>query len=256
MPDAARTFIVTSPLMQGNDIRDWQEWLNGQMGLWDVDYRLEPDGTYGAVTRSLTASVCHGLGLASAMRAMKDGVTPRLRTKLRNKRLTPAEVKRHNERDPWLRDFREKHQRTDVSPPLALILEDSWGYHPPDHDGVDLICKPNAPLLAICKGKVVRADAGGWWSKAPSGDVGKGDGIIVLRSLVDVGPFKPGLNFCYGHAEQPKVRVGDVEAGQVIGSAGLARAWHAHFMVNGRTDAKGVGDRDPLPFVRFAKQHA
>jgi murein DD-endopeptidase MepM/ murein hydrolase activator NlpD len=46
-----------------------------------------------------------------------------------------------------------------------------------------------------------------------------------------------------------------VKAGDVIGKAGLANAWHTHFMVNGRTDAKGLGDRDPRPFVDYARAH-
>ena len=39
--------------------------------------------------------------------------------------------------------------------------------------------------------------------------------------------------------------------GEVIARGGFARA-SVHLMVNGRTDAKGVGDRDPMPFVKYA----
>mgnify|MGYP006144078397 CR=1 FL=1 len=142
-----------------------------------------------------------------------------------------------------------------MSPPLARILQSSWGYHPPVHDGVDLICKPRAAGLAICKAEVVRADNGGWWGKgAPSPAVAaKGDGIVIIRCLVNQGPFRKGLNFCYGHAEKVRVKVGEkVEAGQVICEAGLANAWHFHFMVNDNKDTRGVGDRDPMPYVNYA----
>jgi murein DD-endopeptidase MepM/ murein hydrolase activator NlpD len=49
-----------------------------------------------------------------------------------------------------------------------------------------------------------------------------------------------------------------VAAGAVIGKSGFANAWHVHFMVNGgirRSDgtASGVGDRDPMPYVRLAR---
>lgn len=255
---SARTFRVDNPPMRGPDVAAWQEWLNGQLRLWRVDLRIPEDGEYGAITRSTTASVCHGLGLPSAREALAAGVTPDLRVKLRRKRLTREDLARFAARADWRADFRERHARRDVSPPLARILQSSWGYHPPVHDGVDLICQPRAAGLAICRAKVVRADNGGWWGKgAPSAAArAKGDGIVVLRSLVDVGPFRRGLQFAYGHAEHVRVEVGDtVEAGQVICEAGLANAWHFHFMVNGRQDARGVGDRDPMPFVRYAQRH-
>ncbi|HWT91386.1 MAG TPA: hypothetical protein VN238_00175 [Solirubrobacteraceae bacterium] len=250
-----RTFQVQQPPLRGDDVAAWQTTLNRQMRTWHVDYRIESDGVYGAVTRDLTASVCHGLGLASAAAAMEHGVTPALRVKLRSKRLTPAELRRFDERAGWREAFRRRHASRDVTAPLAKIISSSWGYHPPVHDGVDLICGPRAAGLAICKARVVRADDGGWWGKgAPSPEVAaKGDGIVVLRSLVDVEPFRVGLNFCYGHAERVRVRVGDVvEAGQVVCEAGFANAWHFHFMVNGRDDTKGVGDRDPMPYLDFA----
>lgn len=254
-----RTFKVRHPPMRGDDIAAWQETLNRQMRTWHVDYRLVVDGVYGAVTRDLTASVCHGLGLASASEAMKDGLTPELRIKLRNKDQTDAEKRRYRDRAGWRKAFANRHASRDVASPLAKILSSSWGYHPPVHDGVDLICSPRAAGLAICKARVIRADNGGWWGKgAPSPQVAaKGDGIVIIRSLVDAGPFQVGLNFCYGHAENVRVKVGEtVEAGQVICEAGMANAWHFHFMVNGRDDAKGVGDRDPMKFVNYAKENS
>jgi murein DD-endopeptidase MepM/ murein hydrolase activator NlpD len=140
--------------------------------------------------------------------------------------------------------------------PMKRITADSWGYHPGAHDGIDLICPPNEPLIAMCRATVVRVSDEWWGLGNPGGATGdKGDGIIILRSLVDAGPFRKGLNLCYGHAEHPSVKVGQVvEAGQVIGKAGFANAWHVHFMVNGRSDTKGVGDRDPRPYLDYAKK--
>ncbi len=83
------------------------------------------------------------------------------------------------------------------------------------------------------------------------------DGIVIIRSLFDIGPIKKGMNLCYGHAEKPRVRVGQVvNAGDWICNAGLANAWHFHFMVNHRPDARGVGDRDPRPILKYAKDHS
>src|SRR6478609_3975924 len=88
-----------------------------------------------------------------------------------------------------------------LSMPLKQITTDTWGYHPPVHDGVDLICPPREPALAVCRCEVVRVSPSGWWGKgAPSDPVlkAKGDGVIVLRSLVDAGPIRKGMNFVYG----------------------------------------------------------
>lgn len=260
----SRTFQVLNPPMRGRDVKAWRETLNAQMETWGVDWRLsvpaEPDrNLYDVEARAMTASVCHGFGLPSASSAMADGVTPELRVKLRNKRQTPEDKYRFALRAGWRRDLADRHASREVSPPLAKILADSWGYVPPVHDGIDLICSPRAAGLAICRARVIRADNAGWWGKgAPSPAVAaKGDGIVILRSLTDTGPFRKGLHFCYGHAENVRVSVGDtVEAGQVICEAGLANAWHFHFMVNGRSDAKGVGDRDPRPFLDYARKAA
>lgn len=256
-----RTFIVKAPLMNGEDVKAWQETLNRQLRTWKVEYQLDADGEYGTLSRDLTASVCHGLGLASATAAMKNGVTPELRKKIGNKELTAAERERYHDRAEWRIGFRERHAHKDIAPPLIKINSSDWGWHKGVHDGVDLICPEDAPIFAICRAQVIRVAAGGWWGAGPVASPGHpisdGDGIIILRSLVNVGPFKKGLNFAYGHAEKAKVKVGEiVEAGAQIGHAGFARAAHVHFMVNGRPDDRGVGDRDPMPFVRYAMARA
>lgn len=148
-----------------------------------------------------------------------------------------------------------------VSAPVDPILGDTWGYHPGVHDGVDLITDGDDELVAICDGVVLRASTSGWWGKGaqPSNGhpVSDGDGVIVLRSTTTSGPFKPGLNFVYGHAEHPGVKAGQrVKAGQTLGHAGFANAWHIHFCVNARADDRGVGDRDPMPYVDYTRRHA
>lgn len=218
-------------------------WLRASLALWK---RREASRT------RLLATAQHDLE-----RARAQGTHPR-----------QALVDRVSAREKQLEEARENVKAREsqiagltrvVASPLAVILEDSWGYKPPVHDGLDLICNPSAVLFAICDAKVVRADASGWWGKgahASSGHpVSDGDGIIVLRSRVNSGPFRKGQNFCYGHAEHATVRAGQVvKAGQVIGRAGFANAWHVHFMVNGRKDALGLGDRDPRPFVDYARR--
>lgn len=253
---ADRTLKVTDPRMTGDEIRGWQDTLNRQMRTWQIDHRITADGDYGVQTRDLTATVMFGLGLDPAH--MAQGLTPELRIKIRNKDLSVKERALFTARAAWRAKLRKRYEHAVVASPLSKILSSSWGFHPPVHDGVDLICPPNAAGFAICTGTILRADGGGWWGKgAPSAAVAaRGDGVVVLRCEVDVGPFRKGLRFCYGHAEHPSVKVGDhVGAGELLCRAGLANAWHFHFMVNARDDDRGLGDRDPMPFVNYALRH-
>lgn len=254
---SSRTLRVQSPHMRGDDVRDFQTLLNRQMKTWGVDYQVGVDGDYGGATRDLAATVLYGLGIARER--MLAGVTPELRTKLRHKSLSVTERALYVARAGWRRRLRLQHAHRGVASPLAKILSHSWGWHPGVHDGVDLICEPNAVLHALCDGTVLRADAGGWWGLGAPADPAlraKGDGIIVLECGVNIGPFRRGMRFCYGHAERASVQVGQkVRAGDALGRAGFANAWHVHFMANGRGDAKGVGDRDPWPYVDYAVKH-
>ncbi|MCU1676645.1 MAG: hypothetical protein JWM93_1403 [Frankiales bacterium] len=147
-----------------------------------------------------------------------------------------------------------------AAPVQTNLATDTNGWSGPGgHDGIDLICAADAPLYAICDAKVIDVRSGGWWGKGAPSDPelrARGDGIIQLECLVDVGPFKRGMHFGYGHAEGARVKVGDiVRAGQVIGRAGLANAYHVHFMVNGGGTSRGTGDRDPRPFVVYATSY-
>lgn len=254
-----RTFKLGDPHLQGDDVGEWQDTLIAQFKTWDVNYPLVRDNDYGAITRDATATVLYGLGIPREN--MADGVTPDLRVRVRNKKLSSYDLERFRERAGWRGRLRKTHADAGrVAAPLATILSSSWGYHPPVHDGVDLICRPNATIYALCDGTIIRAASGGWWGKGAQASgghsVSEGDGIIVLRSTVDVGPFSKGLNFGYGHAEHPTVKAGQkVQAGDPIGRAGFANAWHIHMVCNNRKDDRGVGDRDPMPCVRYACGH-
>lgn len=149
-----------------------------------------------------------------------------------------------------------------VHTPIAPILAHSndWG---PGHDGVDLISEASDEGWAICDGVVVDARASGWWSKGAQASHGHpisdGDGIVQIKCTTDVGPFRKGMVFGYGHAEYAKVDEGDiVKAGQVICHAGFANAWHFHFMANNgglrRADGgyAGKGEFDPWPYIAYA----
>lgn len=182
-----------------------------------------------------------------------------------------AEEKKAKKRADRAHDMHQQRERElaaldvrVVMPVRTNMATNTNGWTGPNgHDGIDLICAEDAPIYAMCKSKVVRVSAGGWWGNnpqpSPGHPVSDGDGIIIIESLVDAGPIRRGLHLGYGHAEHATVKVGDVvDAGQVIGKAGYARAPHVHFMVNDDPPVnglyRGVGDRDPRPILDYAKE--
>jgi murein DD-endopeptidase MepM/ murein hydrolase activator NlpD len=249
---SSRTFRVESPHMTGDDIENWQKDLNEQLRRWHADDLLKVDGDYGLTTRAYTSKVLYGLGITQDHAA--NGVTPALRIKVRHRKLTVAERARYARRAGW----RKRLQATGVASPLAKVLADSWGWHPGVHDGLDLISVPSAPIHSMTNGVVVRADPSGWWGLGAPSDPAlkaKGDGIVIVRCTDSIGPFRKGMNLCYGHAEGAVVKEGShVKAGQHIAHTGFANAWHIHFMINMNNDTRGVGDRDPRPFYDYARK--
>ena len=130
------------------------------------------------------------------------------------------------------------------------------------HDGVDLHLRGRRrrSTRSATRASSTSAPPAGGASGAQASHghpISDGDGIIQIECIVDKGPFKKGMHFGYGHAEKAVVRAGQlVKAGQKLGHAGFANAWHLHFMVNGGDTERGVGDRDPMPFVTFAASAA
>jgi murein DD-endopeptidase MepM/ murein hydrolase activator NlpD len=256
-----RTFKIQSPYMHGDDIREFQKQIKGIARSWDVHIPLEVDGVYGMATRSFMKTICFALGFTHDQ--LDNGVTPWVRTLTRNPDERSSGMKERQDgrwRKGFRDDLRKKYPKEkasdDTAAPLGKIITMTWGYHPGVHDGIDLICGADAPIYAICDAEVFDVRSGGWWGKAPSGDVARGDGIIQLRCLTNDGPFKVGMHFGYGHAEKAVVHEGQkVQQGQLLGHAGLAVAWHVHFMANGGGTTQGRGDRDPEPYVRYALAH-
>jgi murein DD-endopeptidase MepM/ murein hydrolase activator NlpD len=259
-----RTFRIDSPHMKGDDVRAWQRFLFDDFrSRWNIEYPLTVDGDYGVGTRSATASFLRAWGVESAAEAMDHGITPELRIKIRNNDRTQreAELAQSQERKDYRAQLRARFARIDVCYPVPNLITDDWGYQA-GHDGVDLICPWKQPVLAICTGIIRRVSPSGWWganAQPSSGHpVSDGDGIVILESTIQAGPFVPGLKFGYGHSELAVVGVGErVVAGQHIARAGWARAPHIHFMVNDNPPVddfyRGVGDRDPAPFLRYAR---
>lgn len=261
-----RTFKVNSPLMEGSDVKAWQEVLVERFGRWGIHYPLPADGSYGVATRGATASFMRAWGVEDTGEALGGGLTPEWRSKLRDDHRSAEEEARFA--SPALRDYRAalrgRFEAAGVCYPVPNLVTDDWGYHPGVHDGVDLVCPWKQPILAICDGVVRRVAAGGWWglgARPTSGHpVSDGDGIVILECTVDAGPFKKGMHFGYGHSESHTVREGQsVRAGDLLGHAGWANGPHVHFMVNDDPPSggfyKGTGDRDPMPYLNFAERN-
>src|SRR5687768_17082278 len=94
MTPKARTFVLRSPHMFGTDINEFQRELNARFEAWGINKRIAEDDDYGKHTRDAAREVCAGLGILHQT-AMKAGVRPTLRTKIRHpKRRTAAEIRR------------------------------------------------------------------------------------------------------------------------------------------------------------------
>ncbi len=104
-----RTFKLTSPLMRGQDVAYFQKTLNERFHDWSVGFYLDIDGHYGSHTRSATERVMYGLGIAQ--RELRHGVSPGLRSKLRNPASRSHDERvRANQRADWLRRLRRRHE--------------------------------------------------------------------------------------------------------------------------------------------------
>lgn len=250
-----RALKVTSDPMKGEDVKALQDAVNDRARARGMR-TVEADGIMGPDTLKAAAAVGWRLGaMDSTLR--KPLTTLGLQRVIRYPASrTPAQRVRSLQRRP------APTGRVYYPIAPARLITDAWGYHPGIHDGVDLICPANEPVVAMVKSRVVRVSSSGWWGLGAPSDPdlkAKGDGIIIIQSLENVGPIKDGMNLCYGHAEGATVRVGQtVNAGHVLGHAGLANAWHVHFMINDNPPAagfyRGVGDRDPRPILDYAKK--
>lgn len=257
---SSRTFKVEAPHMRGEDVKLGQRELRDKLAHWGAtDYPIEVDGDYGVATRSAYASVLYGLGIAQA--EMAKGITPGLRSKIRNGELTDRERQRYEDRAGWRKRLAAKHSGGGFAKLTPRIISHSWGWTPPVHDGVDIITPARAWLYAPMPCEVIRVSASGWWGKGarPSGghSVSEGDGIVVVRSTTDAGPFSKTTRLGFGHAENAVVRVGQMlDAGDRMAEAGFANAWHTHVVAHNRPDNRGIGDFDPWPLLSWAIEHS
>lgn len=78
----ARTFKVQSPLMHGDDIKNWQNDVHKMFKTIGITVPLQVDGKYGQVTRSRSRALAAAFGIPSDSVA-KTGLTPAFRERLK-----------------------------------------------------------------------------------------------------------------------------------------------------------------------------
>ena len=109
-----RTLRVTSPLMEGSDVKQLQRAVNARYKAWGAKQRVDVDGKYGDGTRQAAREVAFGLGIARS--AVAKGISPAVRRLIAdpNKR-TPAQKERAAKRG----EFRKKLSR---GPDVSTLL--------------------------------------------------------------------------------------------------------------------------------------
>jgi hypothetical protein len=165
-----RTFKLDPHPMKGDDVKLWQKDVAKLFKDIGIKCPIVIDGVYAQATRSFTAELCEAYGLVSKM-VMKDGVTPELRIKLRNKDFNKAEQTRMESkarkgyraklRARWAPRFNDL-----VHSPVSKIIADSWGFHPGVHDGLDVISIEGAAAFAMVRSKIIDVRPHGWWGRA------------------------------------------------------------------------------------------
>lgn len=254
-----RTFVVDHDKpMTGNDVKAWQQSVKKLFKDMGIDCPIKTDGVFGPASRAFTADLVYAMGMAAKVQ-LKNGVTPQLRKKLRDKDLTLIQRKsmKAKSRTAYRARLRDRWSTKKVHAPVSHILTDSWGFHPGVHDGEDVITDGGVPTFAMVKCKVIDVRASGWWGLGAPSDPAlkaRGDGIVQMEVLENVGPFKKGMHIGYGHNENAVVKVGQVlKAGDHVASVGFANAWHIHLMINdGKVGTRGVGNLDPRKFIDYA----
>ena len=105
---------IKKPAMRGKTVRGFQKDLKAAFKRIGIDAPIKYDGIYGPAMRGYTAALLHANG-GAASKLMVNGVTPALRSKIRNDDYTASEKKLKNSKT-----------RTDYRAALR-----SWGHSAP-----------------------------------------------------------------------------------------------------------------------------
>lgn len=124
-----KTFkLQPPPHMKGDDIANFQRELTKRFESWGVHKPVKDDGVYGTATRDAAQQVCKGLGILHEV-AMKEGVTPELRIKIRDlDKRTPQEIERSENKDA--KAFRAKLREQFKAVGLASVRVKTTGGEP------------------------------------------------------------------------------------------------------------------------------
>ena len=237
-----RTFKISAPHMTGNDVRNWQREVPRLFAGMDIDYELEADGDWGKDSRDATASLCKASGLL-ADEEMEHGVTPELRSKLRNRpdEYTTVERKRFGSKElvEYRRQLRRRGHKPGVSRntfPGSPIP--GTRHMPPDHPtaglagfpGRDYFAPGGSPCVSPAAGKVVRLSGHDPRNGPPDGPHGPFGWSVYIDA-------DDGKTYFLTHMGSRTVAVGDrVAQGERIGTVGNYDQWggtdHIHMGIH------------------------
>ncbi|HMC96111.1 MAG TPA: M23 family metallopeptidase, partial [Flavobacteriales bacterium] len=115
------------------------------------------------------------------------------------------------------------------------------------HAGVDISMPENTELFALCSGKVACVSHS-WYHSTD----GKGEGMVSIESDEQVGDFKAGTIFGYGHPDKIYVKNGEkVRQGDKLALSGSPGGGpHLHFFVNTEGKPCGNGNVDPTALAK------
>lgn len=236
-----RTFKITPPHMTGADVRNWQREMPRLFARLNIDYDVTPDGDWGVKSHDANGSLCKASGLSAS--AMANGVTPQLRTKLRNRPddYTPAERTRFMSRElvEYRRALRSRAHATGIVsntfpgspiPGTKRLSADHQTAGLAGFPARDYFAAGGSACVAPVKGKVSRLSG----HDPRGGPVDGPHGPFGWSVYID---GDDGHTYFLTHMGSRSVSVGArVEQGEQIGTVGNYDAWggtdHIHLGVH------------------------
>ncbi len=237
---STRTFKIDSPAMRGDDIANWQREVVTLFERMDIGSSLKADGMYGVATRSATATLCRASGLI-AVEEMRSGVTPALRSKLRNRPDSYTTAERNRFASPEFVAYRRALRKGETaSPDDTFEGSPVPGQRPvpATHQtaglvgfpAVDYFAKAGTACVSPVTGRVTRLSG----HDPATGPVNGVHGPFGWSVYIEGN----GKTYYLTHMGQRSVAAGDnVRQGQKIGTVGNYAKWggvdHIHQGVNG-----------------------
>ena len=131
MAKARRPLVLTSPAMQGPDVRSIQKAINAQLAHLKVDYRITVDGRFGPQTMGAAREIAYMMGAgANNRKAARSGrLTINAQRLIRGRKKSGAEKRRTVARTGWRKKWRKRAQAR-VSRKPKIVTAAQMGIYP------------------------------------------------------------------------------------------------------------------------------